>query len=231
MDDSGHSSFEKVVESVKILRQYGIEPGILQTLTRDNIPQVVENFRFFVDDLNIKSLAINPYRNVGSNKEMRNQGLTDKEFTTVLKVYIDLWLTRNDENLRVREIDNFLGGILRKPVHSCEFNGLCWTVFCLNYDGKIYLCDRFLGQEEFFCGDFSKQSLLEIFNSDIWQDMVRRVNILPSECRACEWQSVCCNGCSHLRVGGIGGKYYYCQTRKKVFAYLKEKLQNLHEKT
>lgn len=223
VDKNGKGTFNKTMEGIKILRKHGIEPGILQTLTRNNISRAEESFQFFIDDLGIKNLGVNPYFDiVGLNKLMSDQKVTNKEFTTFLKTYIELWLERDDPNLRIREIDNFIGAVLRKPTHYCRLNGLCWTTFCINYNGEIYPCDPFLDQREFFCGDLTKQSLLEIFTGSLWQETIGKIDNLPPECRACKWQSVCHNGCSYLRVGGIEGKYYYCQAQKEIFAYLEK---------
>lgn len=226
IDKINHGSFDKVIDGINILRRYGIEPGILQTVTHDNFLRAKENFRFYVKELRIKSLAVNPYHEMNKkNKSMINQKLTPREFTTFLKTYINLWLGQNKEDLQIREIDNFLGGIIGKQVFHCDFNGLCWMTFCLNYDGKIYFCDRFLNQEEFFGGDFSKQPLLKIFNSSRWKTILKKASSFAPECRVCKWQFICHNGCSHLRIGGIKGRYCYCQTRKDIFEYLEKLLE------
>jgi len=232
LDKNGKGTFDRVMEGIKILRQHGVEPGILQTLTQNNIPRVKENFRFFVDELDIKNLAVNPYSDIiGLNKWMINQQVSNEEFTIFLKTYIELWLEKDDPDLRIREIDNFIGAVLKKPIHYCQLNGLCWATFCLNYDGEIYPCDGFLSHKEFLCGNLSKQSLLEIFTSSSWQDIYKKISDLPSECRVCKWQLVCHNGCSHLRIGGIEGKYYYCKTRKEIFAYLEKAIRECSIKT
>lgn len=224
IDENGQGSFKKVIKGIKILRKHNIEPGILQTLTSESVSRVVENFQFFVDDLGTKNFAINPYYDVQKlNKNMTNQMVSNKEFISFLKILINLWLIRDDENLQVREIDDFLGAILEKPVLcACDFNGLCRTGFCLNYDGKVYLCDSVLGREEFFIGDISKQTLFNIFTSDRWQEIIRNINTFSSDCKICEWQTICHNGCIYHRVGKARSKYYYCFTRKKFLSYVKK---------
>ncbi len=223
-DGNDRGSFKRVIEGVEALRKHGVEPGILQTLTRDNISKGRnrENFRFFFRDLEIKSLALNPLFFSQRGARLSSQSIRNREFTLVLKDYIDLWLAEDDGDIQIREIDNLLGALLNHPIHHCDFNGLCWTTFCLDYNGKIYFCDRFLRQKRFLCGDLSRQSLSEVFASSAWQSIVKAAGILPPACKNCEWRDVCHNGCSHLRVGGVGGRYYYCPTRKEVLSYLGE---------
>jgi len=84
------------------------------------------------------------------------------------------------------------------------------------------LCDSVLRRKEFFCGDLLKQSLFEVFASARWEGLIKQSKMLSTECQICKWRIVCGNGCPSIRAGGIRGKYYYCSTRKKIFACLKE---------
>jgi radical SAM protein with 4Fe4S-binding SPASM domain len=53
-----------------------------------------------------------------------------------------------------------------------------------------------------------------------------KVNALPDDCKICEWLSACRNGCTSHRIGGIDGKYAYCEGQKKVFSYFKPLLSH-----
>jgi len=226
LNHGGGGSFDRVMRGVRILRRHSIEPGIIQTLTHDNIPRAKEDFDFFVNILGTKSWGVNDYLDVAVvNKAMLNQTITNEELTKFLKTYIDLWLAQDDPNLRVREIENFISGVFGKRAPNCTFNGSCTGFFCLEYDGRIYPCDRLSNRPELLFGNLSQQSLLEILNSPTRLRYAEDVNSLHPDCAVCEWQKACHNGCTMHRVGGIRGKYYYCETRKKIFAYLKDKVE------
>jgi len=219
---NGIGSFEKTLMGIKILQEHGINPGVLQVVTKDTVSQAKENFHFIVDELGIKSIAVNAFLyKEGINKEMTSQTVSNEDFTDFLKMYIDLWLERDDPDLRIREIENFLAGVLGKQAPTCNFNGLCTRFFCLNNDGKIYPCDAFSNREDLVLGNLSKQSLMEIFNSAKARKYVKEVHKYPLKCMNCEWFNACHNGCTYHRMGGISGKYYYCPTRKNIFKYMK----------
>ncbi len=229
-DSKGRGSFELTMRGIEILKQYDIDiqHAFLQVLTKDNLKRVKENFDFFVNTLMVKSWGICHYLDLEkTNRNMVNQNITNKQFFKFLKDLIDLWLTQDKSDLAIREIENFLFGIKGKMAKNCSFNGTCTSFFCLEWDGRIYPCDRSSGQDNLFFGDFSKQSLLEILNDTPRLKYAEMVNSLPSDCVACEWQNACHNGCPSHRIGGIGGKYYYCETRKKIFVYLKTKIKRL----
>jgi len=226
MNETGAGSFDQVIRGIGILREYGLEPGFIQTVTSDNIDNVEEDFNFFANDLKIKKWGINVYCNSdGDNKAMLNQDVSNTEFTWYLKEYIKLWLDKDSEKLLIREIDNFFTGALKKKPSSCSFNGSCVYHFCLDYDGKIYPCDRSSNHPDLLLGDLSKQTLLEVLTGSKRVEYINNVTQLPSNCLDCKWKAVCNNGCSMLRVGGITGKDYYCETRKAIFEYVEKLIQ------
>lgn len=228
VDTTGRGTFNRVIRGIRILRQHGIKPGIMQTLTSDNVRYVEDNFDFFSNTLNVKGWSTNVYLDLEEmNKNMLNQSVTPDELTRFLMTYIDLWLSRDDPNLKIREIENFISGIFGKAAPNCTFNGCCTNYFCLDYDGKTYPCDRFSNRSRFILGDLSRQSLLEILNSSTRLRYAEDVNSLHPDCVVCEWREACHNGCTSHRTGGVKGKYYYCETRKDVFDYLRKKINRL----
>ena len=224
-DQKGEGSFDRVMRGIEILRSHGIEPGIIQTLTHDNVPRIKEDFSFFANVLGVKRWGVNDFLDVDAiNQAMLNQSVTNEELTAFLKTYIDLWLAQDDGKIQIREIDNFMSGVLGKRASSCTFNGACTGYFCLEYNGKVYPCDRLSNRAEFLLGDLSSQSLLEILNGPARLKYAENVNSLHPDCAACEWQRACHNGCTANRIGGVRGKYYFCETRKAIFGYFKNKL-------
>jgi len=225
---NGKGSFNQIMRGIKILRNHNIKPGIIQTLTSDNLSQTKENFNFFTNIVGARGWSTNIYLDKNNeNRMMPGQSLTNKQLTTFLIDQINLWLAQNDSKLKIREIENFISAMFNKKPSSCAFNGSCAGYFCLEYDGKIYPCDRSSGYPDLLLGDISKQPLLEVLNSAERLSYVERINNLPSECFSCEWQKSCNNGCTMHRVKDIDGKYYFCEARKTVFAYLREKISEL----
>jgi uncharacterized protein len=218
---SGQETFNNTMRGIKILQKYGIEPSVIQTITQANACHVEKDFKFFTDIAHLSSFGINPYLDFSkSNDYMKGQSLSDDALTKVSTEYVDLWLKRDDDKLRIREVDAYLSGLYEKRANNCSFNGSCHTFYSVDYDGSIFPCDRLSGNDEFCFGTLSKQNLKEILHTEKWQDFICKTRKLPSDCMECEWKHSCNNGCTAHRVGGIDGKYYFCQSRRDVFSYL-----------
>ena len=225
LNHSGDGSFDHVVRGVSILRRHGIEPGIIQTLTHDNTGRVREDFNFFANILGAKRWGVNDFFDAKAiNQAMLDQSISNEELTSFLKVYIDMWLVQDDGEIRIREIENFMAGVLGKRASSCTFNGECNRYFSLEYDGRVYPCDRLFSYPELLFGNLTSQPLSDILNGPTRLKFAEDVSALHPDCASCEWQMACHNGCTANRVGGIRGKYYFCETRKAIFSYLGDKL-------
>jgi uncharacterized protein len=221
------SSFKSVIEGIKILRKNDIEPGIIQTVTKSNLKQSEKISHFFIRELNLKGWGINPYLDVtNTNSKMRGESITSDEFYRFLKEIIDLWLEIDDPDLCIREIENVAAGVMGKQTLNCSYNGCCTGFFCVDYNGVVYPCDRFTDHPEYQFGNLYTQSLQDILNSEERLHYASAVNSRSAECADCQWLTACHNGCTHHRLGNVSEKYYYCESRKKIFSYIKGIIEN-----
>jgi len=217
----GTGTFPKVLNGLKILRTYGIEPGLIQVITRDSLQYSQQNFQFLADSLRIRSWSFIPFYNKDRFNPMRIQSLSNSKLTRFLKTYIDCWFDRDNPCLRIVDIEDFLCGIWGKRASLCSFNGCCEEFFCVDWDGKIYPCDGYLSNSpDLAIGDLSRQSLRDMLQGRLWREFIKKAKTAPRECLRCQWYEACHNGCPSYRVGGINGKYYFCEMRKKIFSYL-----------
>lgn len=224
---SGEGSFDSVMKGIETLRKHGLIPGTIQTLTRDNLKNACEDFSFFTKVLGVKSLGINHFfADEKVDQRMREQSITNEELTAYLKHYIEMLLQLDDKSFVLREWENFFAGVFGCRASNCTFNGMCSFYFCLEYDGRIYPCDRLSGREDLLFGNLSRESLEQILTGTTRRQYAEAVNTIHPDCAQCRWYHACHNGCAHHRVGGIAGKYYFCETRKAVFSSMEELLKN-----
>jgi len=227
-DVSGNGTFDRVIQGIKLLRENGIEPGIISVLTKQGLDNLVEDFNFLVKELFIKSWGIN----VLYNKETQLfssktcEAIDNEDFIKYFKILVDLWLARNDSRLKIREIDGFGATVFNKAANICSYNGSCGNFICVEVDGKVYPCDRFTSGNDFLLGDFNYQSIQSILESEKLLRFRKLAKELPSICRQCQWKNSCHNGCTAMRDSN--NNYYYCLGRQKLFDYLKKKMEGIY---
>ncbi len=231
-DQEGNGSFEKVVNAIQLLKSGGIEPKILQVATKSSIADIPNNFSLFADQLNIKNWGINVFCDVdGTNHLLSNESLSNDDYYLLYRSYFDLWLEKNDPDLVIREIDDFIAGVLGKQTRTCTTSGICTSFMVFDWDGMITpSCDNLLFVSKHSGRSINEYNLIDILQSVDRITFARKVNSFPDACLKCKWFSACFNGCTYHRKNGIDGKYYYCQGRKQFFSYLCSKLiDNSHK--
>lgn len=222
-DLQGKGTFRKVVAGIATLRENGIEPGIISVLTKSSYSRLSDDFEYLVKQLHIKSWGINVYHDDGKN--LLDETISNEDFENYFKSIIDMWLAYDSSKLRIREIDAFGAAAFNKIANLCSFNGSCGDFICVEVNGKVYPCDRFTNNDDFCVGDLNFQSLNSIIRNEKFQEFRQVAKNLPPECQKCQWNKFCHNGCTALR--DINNKFIYCQGRKRVFKYLRFKIESL----
>jgi len=213
-----NKSFTKTINGIRCLRKFNLEPGIIQTLTKSQVCKTESNFDYFVHKLKIRKWGTNIYHSASQiNHQMRDESIENKDLTEYISALLNLWLKTDQKNLQIREIDNFVSGVLGTRANSCSFNGSCTGYFCLDYDGTIFPCDRLANKKELIFGNLSNQPLIDILNGPARQNFVIKTKKINDDCKNCQWFHACHNGCTGQRAPNIDGKYIYCESRKILF--------------
>lgn len=215
-DCSGRGSFDRVVNGIGILKDYGIIPGIIQTLTKDNLGRLSEAFDFFVS-IGIRGWAVNFFDSTSClNPEMKSQGLTDVDVVAAYGLIVGWWLHENRRDISIREIENVMAGVVGRRAKNCSFNGTCANYFCLDNDGAIYPCDRLSGDASLSFGDLTTTSLEGVLFGQAASTHAEKSYQLSSDCVGCRWRLMCNNGCTAMR-NQDSGKYSFCESRLHAF--------------
>lgn len=195
-------------------------------LRRDNLFELTSAFETFVS-LGLKGFGANTYfepnlaRNHDHNKDFF---ISPQDYTVFLKQCVDLWLQYNSQAFGIREIDDFIAGMMGLRPTSCTSNGTCSCFITIEEDGSVYPCERLPHEDNNYFGTITSQQLDELIRElPNRKDFVDRTQILPIECVACPALSTCNNGCTHHQ---LNGKYYYCSTRREIYDYIQSKVGN-----
>lgn len=219
----GQGSWQVAIRGIKLLMRYGVKTGALMVVHGKNWWRAREAIEALREE-GIQSIGFNPYFEPDifrDHRKNREWFLTPERFAHFLKEAFEVWVEMDDATFRLREIDNFVAMVGRVVPSSCSFRGSCGNHISIHYNGDVYPCERIPRQPSLYFGNIVKQSLEEILLSEVRKRFLQRVEYWPEECVECPLEPYCNNGCTHHRVDG---HYYYCSTRKEVFAYVKDKI-------
>lgn len=224
---SGRGTYKNAMRGVDILRDNGIKPGVICTVTKKTVDFAEEIF-FGLINSGFRWISFNAFYNTASDSNEDIYALSDDDWFKFLSRVFELWIELNDPGIRVREIDAILAWTAGKSSQECSFRGSCHQWFAVDHFGEIYPCERF-GKSITF-GNIQKiEDFQGLLRSPPYQEWKALGHILPEKCTSCKFLQMCHNGCRSHRVEQMGDVplYAYCNSRLRLYDYVQERLQSM----
>ena len=222
---NGQGTSHLLERSIKVLRSVGIEPNVLQTITKSSLAYLQDSFDYFVDILQIHNWGINVFRDVEqTNPIMKYESINNEDYYRLITTLFEIWLKRNDPSIIIREIDDYALVASGKTPDTCSMSGNCSSFITIDWDGTVYpCCDNIISDADVVPVNINDYSLIEILNCRQRLLLAERINTLPFDCKECDYLYGCYNGCTYHREKGINP---YCKATKDIIKYFREKLSN-----
>jgi uncharacterized protein len=234
-DKAGHSVFDKVIQTVRLMQKHGVEFNILCTVNAVNSQHPLEVYRFFRDELKTPYLQFIPI--VERNNETGNQqgnriterSVRPKQFGKFLIEIFDEWVRHDVGKMFVQFFDGVLASYVRGNSSLCILSPTCGEGVALEHNGDVYSCDHFV-EPDFFLGNILKTPLVELVSCKqqrLFGEAKQKT--LPRYCRECEFLFTCFGECPKNRVlrtpDGDEGLNWLCEGLKDFFSHTKIPMQ------
>lgn len=218
-------SYDSAVNGLKILQKEGLNVGVVAVVTKHNACRIEQDLKNFLS-IGIKNLGFNVFYEPNPEALLYGFSLTADDYTEFLIKIIDFWLLANDSRFRIREIDELMAILFQVPAKNCRCAGTCTRFITVDWDGSVYACDSFPQSYQESFGNIKSQNLTDILDSFPRKKFIQEIKYEIEQCGNCNLYQYCHNGCSAQRVNG---HYYFCQSKRKAYSYLKERVGKVIE--
>lgn len=220
--DGNEKSMQRVIANIHKLQENNLTSGILSVITDNHLGHEKEYFDF----LNKNNLPSSGFCYCYNPRD--EIAIDPLELADFLCKSFDIYYHAK-QSVRIREFDNIL---LKLYGHSgkncvCGERTRCGNFPAFSPNGNVGFCDEYEADTSII-GDFTKQSLIEIVEGDIYQETRKLYTTASSNaCSECEWKCICGCGCARNDIGeGSERKSYFCETYKKLYAYVADIVKN-----
>ncbi len=221
-DKIGNGSYTATMKGVETLRKHNIYPPVIATVSKNTCNDCEETFKSFIYN-GFTDIKFSP---VYDSSEDAFSISSDEWYEYIRKVF-DLWIGMQDENIKVREIDEVLEWFTGETINTCSSTNSCINWISINEFGEVYPCEYLRSTESY--GNIKSMHMSEIFKTEAYQRFVKKVMYVPTECKQCEFYEMCGNGCPATRIKDnalvYNGKYVYCEERKRLYEYITKILE------
>jgi len=221
----GAGSFQSTIKGLKKLQQKGKYPSVILVVTKNSLGKEEEIFRFFIEN-EVNNFHPKECYETDTNGQLLPFSITPEEYTEFMKKMFDLWMEIDNPNIKIRNLNQILKGIMGGTLSLCEFSGHCISFLTIEYDGSIGACDSFPARK-YYIGNIKDIEIEDIFRTDGYKNLVRDIQNSRKDCFGCSWFKICNGGClrhSYDNTKNIWVKNRFCESKKTLFSYIKKRV-------
>jgi uncharacterized protein len=202
INQSGHGTYDRVCESITLLRHYGATFAVIQVVDKPTIEAGPDALLDFLVEQEITDVALNfvmpsPTPDVGTV----TANYVDP--TTMSRFLIGLWdarQTRGLSNIRIRELEAIETSLAGHTPSPCTFAGACFgLVFRVEPNGDVYHCDYFGLDPNFRWGNITTAGFDDFRKSRPMSVARRRERADRDGMSSCPHYAICHGWCPHAR--------------------------------
>ncbi|WP_378957065.1 radical SAM protein [Pelosinus sp. sgz500959] len=223
VNKQGKSTYEKVIETYRLLDKHNIKAGMLSVISRNSLTVIKEYIKLLQSINNLSFVKLNPLFNLKDNKLAENS-ISPSEYANfvleIAKVYIQ---NRLYEKIAIEPILSMIQKINGRVSRYCNYSTCkCFEFISVYPDGTLGPCDSFSAEE--FLITVDDNSLENSILNALRQVNANKLKQLLSSCEECDIKDFCMSGC-------LSQRYYfesnsdlsedYCISKKILYEFAK----------
>ena len=211
VDTAGKGTFNKVMQSIRMLERHGVDFNILTVVSAANARRGQQVYEFFKkQDFRWQQYieCLDPIGEVQGSNEF---SLTPERYEAFLKARFDAWYRDMMAGRYVfdRYFENLLMLISGQQPEACSLRGVCQSQWVIEADGSVYPCD-FYALDQWYLGNINTHSFPQLEQARMKSGFIQMSAQLHPDCRKCKWLRLCRGGCRRNREPNAMGKNHFC---------------------
>lgn len=239
-DTLGRDTFQRVMYTVSLFREYQVDYNILSVITNEAAEKASNIYHFYRRNQFpfiqlIPCMDENGRKDAAAGQEKAQNGtgsyaVEPEAYGRFLCEIFDLWYTdfANGYQSDIRMFSNLAQMAAGYPPEECGMNGCCTCYFVVEGDGSVYPCD-------FYCTDAWKlgnvwDTFRGLIVSEKAKEFVAKSRYVSDKCKECPYFSLCRGGCRRWREPLAEGKLslnYLCPAYQIFFDHTWDRIMRL----
>ncbi len=213
-DCGGAPTFSRVMKTVEMFTQTGVDFNILATVNKRSEGRGTEVYKFlrslshYMQFLPVvEYVRERPGRRpliVSPDEEdaiEASWSVSARGYGEFMCEVFDEWIKRDVGNYFVQLFDITLANWCGVPPSLCAFGEVCGDGLVVEHNGDVYSCDHFV-YPEYKLGNIADKHIADMYKSEEQQAFGRdKREALPMECKRCNYYFLCKGECPKHRFG------------------------------
>lgn len=229
-DCRGEGSFERIMKTVQMFRNYGVEFNILTVVNSQTAKQAEKIYRFYQKN-HFEYLQFIPCLDpLGQKPGEEEYSLTPETYGRFLKTLFDLWYRDVKAGCQpyIRQFENIAGMLLGMAPEACDQRGICGMQYVIEADGSVYPCDFYV-LDEYRLGSLLTDDFEQVDERRKEISFVEASAEVSGDCKKCRYFYLCRGGCRRHRLAQDGAKTksYFCLSYRMFYEYTIDRWEEL----
>lgn len=230
-DHNGRGTFDRVMESIRLLEKYQVDFNILTVVSGANARHGKKVYDFFRSQDYRYQQYIECLDPIGVVPGMQEYSLTPARYEYFLKSIFDCWYQdmKAGRYVNIRYFENLMMIISGQRPESCSMQGFCSPHWVIEADGSTYPCD-FYALDEWKLGNILNDSFEAMEKARKESGFIEWSVRLPEKCRSCRYLALCRNGCRRNRepvTSDATNTNYFCEAYRNFLEYASPRLKEI----
>ncbi|WP_117232914.1 anaerobic sulfatase maturase [Vibrio maerlii] len=200
IDKSGHSSFEKTVRGINLLKEHEVEFNTLTVINNRTYHHGAKIYQF-LKDTGSTYLQFQPC--IDHELDRRSDydwSLNGEQWGRFLCDVFDQWCQEDIGKVHVQFFENCLMMLMGHPSQMCHHSEVCGQQLMLEKDGQTYSCDHY-HYDDYQLGNALDNSLQELVAGGQQRTFAEnKRDRLSQTCLSCDFLPLCNGGCPKYRM-------------------------------
>jgi len=249
-DRSGHGTFDKVMQGLRLLQKHKVDYNVLACVARETATRPLEVYRFFRDEgiefiqfaPLVERLADGAYKDCGlrlagpaaldrqeKNSQVTPWSVMPGEYGDFLITVYEEWVRHDVGKIFVMNFEWALNAWIGNPSPVCIHAKQCGRSLVIEHNGDVYACDHCV-YPQYKLGNILTGELPEMINKSLQSGFgSSKETALPRWCRECGVLAACQGGCPKHRFAQTSyaepGLQYLCEGYNKFFLHIRKYLR------
>ena len=217
------SVYEKVMESIDLLKKNNIDFNILTVITRNLARHPKQLFDFYLLN-NFEYIQLIPCLPSLNNID-DGMSLTPETYASFYIAFFNEWLEayKKGRCININLFENLAGLIKGYYPYQCGMLGKCFIQYVIEANGDVYPCD-FYCLDEYLMGNIKDKTFNELKDSKGALKLLETSDCEKQICQTCKYRKICHGGCQRQNACYL--KEDYC-AYQEVLSKILEPLHNL----
>lgn len=191
-------SYNRIMDSKKLLDLYGVDYNIITVLTSD-LSKDPNSIIDFLEKSNVEYVQFIPCLEDLDRKGSHSEALTPERFYYFYSKIFEYWINQLEHGKyrSIKLFDDIFNLFVNREITACGMTGSCQVQLVVEGDGSTFPCDFYV-LDEYKLGNIKESTIYDLAGHENAKRFLNENRSPKDFCKTCPYLMYCNGGCKRM---------------------------------